>query len=316
MSENISIPSRLQRQNQHLFIGGREIYGVQSIDISYNLGAQPLTHLGNSQTYEFPSAAQTANVSVSMLMVDTDPIQQYTGNYGFNGYVVKTVATPTSDNFSFTSGFLNSYSFRCAVGQIPEISADITAFGNAGFISNGYSAQTDSDFTAISTYSSGLVQKIPSYGTIDVSIDDFATNRLQSFSVSITSDRVPVYGIGSRYPTAVNLTYPLEVIASFRIDKNDYLAYKMNSYPCSPITKNLTLSFSDYQTNTAITSYSFSNMALQGLKYSTDVNGNVGVDFQYRGYINGPAASFPSDLRADTTLFTADDTYLTADYYV
>jgi hypothetical protein len=54
VSTQIQVPSRERRQDQHLFIGGREIYGVQNISSNYSLGATPITYLGMTNTIEMP----------------------------------------------------------------------------------------------------------------------------------------------------------------------------------------------------------------------------------------------------------------------
>lgn len=313
MSSQIVIPSRERREDQHLFIDGREIYGVQQISSNYSLGARPIEYIGATDTVEMPDSQQVASVSVTTLMLDVDPLISYTGNQNFNGYIVNSPSSPSANNFSFTNAYLDSYSVRCGVGQIPEINANFTSYGNAGFIPAGYSSQTDSDFTAISAYTSGINMQIASYGCIEVNLDDFTTNRLQSFQVDIATPRNPLYCIGSRYPYYVDQVYPIQVNASFTIDVNDYLSYRLNSYPCSPITKNLTLAFNEYSSGSNIITYSFSDMRFQGLRYSTDVNSNVSVEYQYRGFIEAPNNAI-DNFRCDTTLITCDDTRFTWDY--
>lgn len=313
MSSQIYIPSRERREDQHLFIGGREIYGIQQFSCDYSLGAIPIEFLGATNTVEMPDSAQTATISLNTLMIELDPLIQYTGNVSFNGYVVNAASDPGSNNFSFTNTYLNSYNVRCGVGQIPEISAELTSYGNAGFLPDSYSSQVDTDFAAISTYASGLNMQIASYGSIEVNLDDFTTNRLQSFQVNISTPRNPIYSLGSRTPYFVDQVYPIEVNASFSIDVNDYLAYRLNDYPTSPLTENLTLSFNEYSSGTNIISYAFNNMRFQGLRYSTDVNSNVSVEYRYRGFIEAPNNAI-DNFRCDTTVITCDDTRFSWDY--
>lgn len=313
MANSIVIPSRERREKQHLFIGGREIYGVQSLTSSYNVGAFPIEYLGMSQTSEYPNSAQMANVSINTLMIERDPFINYTGNTPINGYVVNDASIPGGDNFSFTSAYLTSYNARCAIGQIPEVSVEMLVVGNAGYISEGLSPTTDADFAVISSYASGINQSIASYGTIDVTLDELTTNRLQSFQISIVTPRNPVYELGSRTPYLVDQLYPIEVSANFTIDANDYLAYRLNTYPCSTDVRNLSFNFKNYQTDASIISYSFANMKFQGLKYSTDINSNVSVELNYRGYIEAPNSGI-SSFRCDSTMITADNTNFTADF--
>jgi hypothetical protein len=313
VSNSIVIPSRQRRQDQRFFIGGSEVYGIQSINVNYNLGATSLEHLGMTNTLEFPTQPQIATVSINSLVLNADVFINYTGNTSINGYIVNSSSSPGSENFSFTNAYLTSYSIKCGIGQIPEVSTEFLVLGNAGYFPDGYSVSTDTDFAAIEAYNSTLNPNIASYSTIDVNLDDFTTNRLQSFQVNINTPRNPIYSLGSRTPYLVDQGQPIEVNASFTIDVNDYLAYRLNSYPCSPVSKNLTLTFKNYQTNSTIISYSFNNMRLQGISRSIDVNSNASLEFKYRTYIEPPTSAIPG-FRADCTLVTADTTEFSADY--
>lgn len=311
MSRNIQIPSRERREKQHFFIGGTEVFGVQSLSCSYNAGYQPLEFLGMSQTVDYPNNAQVASISCNSLMLGADSFINYTGDSSFSGYIVADKTTPGGQNFSFTSAYLTSYQVRCSVGQIPEIATEILAVGDAGRLAGD---QYNTDFAAISASTAVLTPQIASYSTIEVSMPEFSTNRLQSFQVSIQSPRNPIYKLGSRTPYLVDLIYPLRVDASFTMDVNDFLSYRLNSFPCSPVSKDIIFAFNEYGSGANVMTYSFSNMRFQGMKYSTEINGSVSVSVEYSTFIEAP---FPlsSSLKADTDLITADTTLFTADYY-
>lgn len=308
MSNQISIPSRERREKQRFFIGGTEVFGIQSLSANYSVGAAPLEYLGMSNTQEFPNGPQVASISINSLMLTADPFISYTGNSSFSGYVVTSAASPGGQNFSFTSAYLTSYQVRCSVGQIPEISTEILAVGDAGRLAGD---QFISDFAAISASTTVLNPQIVSYGTIEVSMDEFTTNRLQSFQLSIQSPRNPVYKLGSRIPLLVDLVYPLDISASFTLDVNDFLAYRLNSYPCAPIIKNIVFAFNEYGSGSNVMTYSFSNMKFQGMKYGIDVNSNVSVSLDFRGQIAPPRVN--EGYRCDTTKFSTDMTLWTID---
>jgi hypothetical protein len=89
-------------------------------------------------------------------------------------------------------------------------------------------------------------------------------------------------------PSAVETIYPIEVNASFQIDKNDYLCSRLRNYPGTPKVQNLNISINDLENGLPFLSYKFNEMMFVGESYSTDVNGNVGVNFNYKTYLQRP----------------------------
>lgn len=314
MSNQIQIPSRERREKQHFFINGSEVFGLQQISINYNIGAQPLEFLGMYQTTEYPNGPQIASISTNSLVLGSDSFINFTGDTSFAGYLVTNASTPGGQNFSFTSAYLTNYNIKCAIGQIPEISTEILAVGNAGYIPVGYSAETDANLTSIAASTATLTPQIASYSTIELNLGEITTNRLQSFQISIQTPRNPIYKLGSRVPYLVDQIYPITVDLAANIEINDYLSSRLNSYPCSVDERDISVSLNDYSSGAAILSYSFTKMRFQGTKRSIDVNSNATIELNWRGYIEAP---FPlsSSLKADTTLLSSDTTLVLASYY-
>lgn len=314
MSSNIVIPSRERREKQHFFINGSEVFGLQQISINYNVGAGSLEFLGMSQTVEYPQQPQIASISCNSLVLGTDYFINYTGDSSFSGYLVTNTTTPGGQNFSFTSAYLTNYSIKCAVGQIPEISTEILAVGNAGYIPVGYSPETDANLTSIAASTATLTPQIASWGTIELNLGEITTNRLQSFQISIQTPRNPIYKLGSRIPYLIDQIYPISIDLAATIDINDFLSSRLNSYPCSVDERDVSVSVNDYSSGAMILSYSFTKMRFQGARRSMDVNSNANIELNWRGYVEAP---FPlsSSLKADSDLIFSDDSIFTADYY-
>lgn len=279
-----SINSNLTREAEHFYLGSNEIPGVQSIDFNYTLGFEKVKSIGKNNNIFLPTGPQQGNVSISLSSVTSDQFYPLTGNYGVNGYLIEDRSN-LANNFSFTSGYLTNYSCNCSIGQIPQIAAQLQTFGNIGRISTSENNDVIRDFSNIPNSTSNLLLKIADPGSLNVSISDLNTNRLQSFNLGLSVSRLAVYSYGSLYPVAVMINYPIEVDLSLTIDKNDYVAKNIRNFPFNDRNDSISLSFNDLQTKQNILNYSFNSMKLVGEAMRVDVNGSVSTTLKYKSYI-------------------------------
>jgi len=282
---------RITRGEQRFFLNETEVNGVQSVQIGYNLGGQPTKFLGGLAGVDnHPVGGVDASARVDMLMMNVgdDPFYQFTGNRGFDGYVIKDSLDMRGDsakdnasyNFSFKSGYLSSYSTSWALGGLPQISADIQIFNKAGRL-------TMHDIpSAIIGQNQTSARAIPDPGAVDITLmDDLSSNRLISYSVSVSCQRSPKFFLGSRYASFINLVSPVVVSCDFQIEVDDYLAYNVDSYPCDTVKKDLTINIKEKSTDNLLRTYAFPNLQLTAENYQVGVNGNAMVNAKYAGYI-------------------------------
>lgn len=283
MINNLINNSRFTREEQHFFINNIEIPGVQSAEIEYRTNSAPLNFIGMTGVSRIPTGPPQGNARVNAILITTDQFLPLTGNYGINGYIFKDLST-TGDNFGFVSGYLTSYASTCSIGQIPQIAADIQVFGNAGRIPSSEAASVVSNFNNIINHTSVLPLKIANPNSIELSLNDFNTNRVQSYSVNINVPREPNYILGQRYPESVNINYPIEFLVDFTIDYNDYIAKNSFNFPLNERNENITITLKDLETNENITNYGFSGMQLISERYAAGVDGSVKLTMQYQGF--------------------------------
>ena len=282
---------RITRGEQRFFLNETEVNGVQSVQIGYNLGGQPTKFLGGLAGVDnHPVGGVDASARVDMLMMNIgdDPFYQFTGNRGFDGYVIKdsldmrgeSAKTNASYNFSFQSGYLTSYSTSWALGGLPQISADIQIFNKAGRL------PMDDIPSAIIGQNQTSARAIPDPGAVDITLmDDLSSNRLMSYSISVGCQRSPKFFLGSRYASFINLVSPVVVSCDFQIEVDDYLAYNVDSYPCNTVKKDLTVNIKEKNTDNLLRTYAFPNLQLSSETYQAGVNGNAIVNAKYAGYI-------------------------------
>lgn len=183
-TNNFISNSNITREEQHFFINSTEIPGVQSIEASYELNSIPIKHIGMTGVQCIPIGPQQGVFNVNASLITDDQFIGLTGIHGVNGYVFKNI-TNTGENFGFTSGYLTSYASTCSIGQIPSIAAQFLVVGNIGKIESSEASSVVSNFNLIRTATSILPLKIADPGSMTISISDFNTNRVQSYTLNI-----------------------------------------------------------------------------------------------------------------------------------
>ena len=300
-------PLRLRRENQRFFLSSTEVRGTQSVQMSYAVPSTPLKHIGQTGIYpEIANGPYIGQFSTSTLYVSNDPYISYTGDYVANGYLHETeegkaTSVDTLD-LAFTSGVLSNYSFSCSIGQIPQISADFDIFGNMGPLTslnanskqfnNEISAQTAT--TQNSSNGKDFTLQIADPRSLQISMDDFESNRLNSFSINISVNRRPVYGLGEKTPIKICRDFPIAVECSFQIDldahdlrsKTGYEHKVLRDFPCSPHTENLTLQLFDHNTDGLLQTYSFTDLLLVSQSQGANIEGNAVSTLTYRALID------------------------------
>lgn len=289
--DNLIQAGRVSRERSRFFLNGVEVPGVQSTQTQYQINLTPLKYLGMDCLATYPKGIQSANFQLSHLVISDDVFLQFTGNGGFNGYLLKDSGN-LADNFSFTSGYLTSYSSKCSIGQIPEISVSVVALGNAGRISSGESLKTLQEFQGMKFAPLSFPLKVAGPNNIQINLDDFNTNRVLSYNLDVNVQRNPIYSLGNRFPVDVQINWPIEVVCGFRIDVNDYKAHSMRDFPCLPIVKDLTVSLLEYSGSNTVISYNFKDAFLVGESYETNVNENsIIANLTYKTFITRPVGA-------------------------
>lgn len=283
MINEYNILDRYRRENQYVFLNSGQIPGIQSVSVENDFGAAPVTFIGVNYVNLAPNQAQEGRIRIDRLIIDgTDHFKPFTGSSGFNLYVLKDQHNPV-DNYGFTSGYINNYSTKCSLGQVPRTEVGIVSFGNLGKIPSGESADTSGQFINIQTSSEVTNFKMPGPGSVSLSLNgDFTTNRLLAYNLNMVIDRKPVYALGSRYPISVQTNYPIDVTANFTFDLANYSGYTIRDFPGSPKTGNLILLVNNFNDGSLIQDFRFSGVTLVNESYVSDIDGNTTINAKYR----------------------------------
>jgi hypothetical protein len=275
----------LNKEDQQVFLGSGQVFGVQSVTSQYQIPEIPLEFIGLYDSIPIPQGPQVGQITFEALAVDTDPFIKCIQSGSFNGYVLQDTGN-IKDNHSFTSGYLKSYSNSCNLGEIPKIQAIFDVVGNLGEIQTW-----PDDATEELNYIRKIPKQSPSYNisaatTVEIVLDDFETNLVSNYVVSIELPRKNYYSIGSREPREVRVDFPVLATCTFTIQVNDYSGNTMRAYPCKQKLKNIDIKLKNHKTDDLLTQFSFKNATLVGEAYQVNIEDNVKIQATYRSYIS------------------------------
>ena len=149
---------------------------------------------------------------------------------------------------------------------------------------NKYLQKSDYElFSEVIVYSEEL--KIAGYNSIDISLDEFSTNRVNSYSLDIGAPRTPIYAFNDRTPSEVISNSPLSVSLNFNIEPDDYKIKNMRFVPEETVFRNVRVRVNKNNSTEEIQDYFFKNLLLVSEQYSADNNGNVGIQMSLQGTI-------------------------------
>lgn len=290
MGNTIIDLQNITRESQRFFIDSNEIPGIQTLQIQYDINASTLKFLGGNNPIEIPKGPQVGKASCSTFLISDDTLLSYTGDIGFNGYLIKNTNDFTN-NFYFNSGYMTYYHSQCSIGQIPTVDANFDILGDVGYLriyetsSFLNSDKIANDLNNIMTVTPTGKLKIPSYSNVNISLDGISSSRVLNYDLSINIPRNPIYALGSRYPIAVKINYPIEVSCNFRIELGEYNANQLNNFPLNQNRRNLNINISDFYTNNQILNYSFNQLLLLSENYISNSEGNVILEAKYQKLI-------------------------------
>jgi hypothetical protein len=307
---------KIEKDRQYVYLNSLRLKGVQNVSTSYQKNISIVDYFGNNEIAQLPNGEPNGQCTINSLYLTSDPFIAYTGDMGSNFYLLRSSDSIEYD-FSFTSGYMISYSQQCGIGEIPSISTVWQAFGNIGNLSQyNYSLSTEDsdplitedeyniiidnisiseredsqyldDLNSIITGNeSSLADNIVGYNSIGLSIDDFNTNRVSQYSFSIQSQRNPKYKLGQIRPNYVLPIRPVQIDINLEYEIDRYELDSLRQDPCNPTSKDITITAKNYKTKNTILSYSFSDMKLIGESYSSNTESYVTVSATYRTFLN------------------------------
>ena len=281
--------SRIRAENQFAFLGTGLLFGLNSIQIQNNLGATPIKYIGvgGRGLNQFPNQAQYTDLSINSNFIHEDIFIQQTGLSPINFFIFQDKNNLNSC-YSLLSGYMSSYSARYSPNQVPQINSSFRFYNNVGNLPqqsmDAYaSGQIDS---IISTSNTSFNNMVADSNYINLTLDEYNTNRVIDYTFSININRLPIYNIGSRFPKKIETIFPINVSCniSFEADK-DFVDVVTTDFPSNKKQQLINLNVYSNKTNKIIGTYSFKNMTLVSNDRGLASDGNLIINRQYVGQL-------------------------------
>lgn len=248
------------------FIDGKQIIGVESIDINYSNSASVNKILGSTKGLTTIGSTAQQKISVTRNLLYNDTILSYTGALNISGGIDYNDAS-----YRFNSGYLDEYMVSCAVGSIPKVTTNITVYDEM---------KTGIKFTNSNSTPTIL---IPNQGSISVTCDNSTTNRVIGFDYAVKSFRKPIYTIGSLLPSEIISLPILEYASSIQIDVDE--AFLQSGLSFLRNRENKSVSFAiNGRTGSLIQALTIPNASLVSESLSSTADGGVKLTLNYIGH--------------------------------
>ena len=281
--------SRIRAENQLVFLNTGQIIGIQDLSINNNFGNYPIRYIGIGSS-PFPQSVnqpQYADVDINSDLINQDYFINLTGKNCFNMFILKN-QQDIIDNYCLISGYLNSYSMKYTINQIPQITTSIRFYNGAGNTNTG---KLDSNsFNQLAGITGNLYTTsgtlVGLSNLVNLTLNEYNTNRVLDLTLKLDVNRIPIYNIGSRFPQRVDIIYPIDVTVdlTFEADIN-YDDIQLTDFPFNEQKQNVTISIYGNSDDQFINTYQFNNLTLINQKNSQRVDGNLNITREYVGQI-------------------------------
>jgi hypothetical protein len=255
--------------DQKLVINQQEISGVTDFNGDFEIPYENVDLLGGNFAAEIQGEL-SRNISFSRFLNQSDSLRYLTGEAFCSGFVSYKVFS-----FGFQSVYLTSYNASCAVGDIANITTELTVYGNIG---GGL------DHTILPSTNSDNIY-VANYGNIFVSASQGQTNRITSFDYSVSCERIPIFTLGSFNPADVFLKKPLVIDLNLTIEIDDYESQDIQTLLCTPEIQNITIDLKNCDNSVIIESFYAPNARLISNSYSADTENAATIELTFRSFL-------------------------------
>ena len=157
---------------EHIIVNGTLLSGIQNISFSQNVQEQVVSYLGNDFGGTTINGPTVVTAAIDKILLNQDFITGLTGLNNISGQF------EYGDNLAnFSQTVLNGYAVSASIGEIPQISFDLSIYGSIS------GAETSIKSTALNdnTFETFSQEKLI------VTYDKGVTNPIQSFNFSCFS---------------------------------------------------------------------------------------------------------------------------------
>ena len=205
---------------------------------------------------------------------------------GQSGYFYLNAAAPSSYEFTtqavIQTGTKQIYKYQ-------ENPCYYFKTGDTIFFSGNYVTGITSINNSFSTGHTGYLYRKQTYPIVSskgikLDIGDARNNNLIQASINYSFPRLPIYDIGSEYPSAVYPVTPTDVYCTLDFEPTSYEIYKQSNWPETPKRNNLNFRLFDIS-GAYVDNIDLSNMELVSEKSSVSADGSLRISAEYKKYL-------------------------------
>jgi len=264
--------ARISKQNQHLYINNTGIVGIQNFNANYASPIEIVKSLGMESVTYHNNSNVTAEITINKLLIDNDPFINFIDyDNTFSGHV-----DYKSRYFAFNSGVLTNYRLGCSIGEIPQLSVTINTLGEFG------SGVAKPNTTSLQQPEIDITD----YSNIEIDLDDFQFNRLQSFNLNITSNKNIIYAIGNSYPVDIKIIPPIIVELEFGIKPDDYNLKNIRDLLCKYKVDSFSIRFNKFKDpSQELFRFTFNEALFMGETFGGSADSSSDVIIRYHAFL-------------------------------
>jgi|TARA_R110002020_G_scaffold137159_15_gene306009 hypothetical protein len=262
--------------DSRFFVSGQELSGIQSLNISYANSASVINPLGFANGVTTIGGPTKQTVSLGRYLIYEDPFFPPVGE-GYTGNSPLTGSIHYGDvSYGFQSGYLDNYSLKCAVGQVPQVNTTFSVYDEmrTGYSASGSVAHPDIE--------------VPSQGSITATCNNSTTNRVIGFDYSLKCNRKAYYTIGSETAREVKVINPMQITASVQIDVDD--AFMESGYSflgTGKESRTVVFQVKSRDGNNILWGSAVPNACLVGENLTASADGSLTLQLDYMGHSAG-----------------------------
>ena len=254
---------------EHIIVNGTLLSGIQNVSFSQNVQEQPVSYLGNDFGGTIINGPTVVTSAIDKILLNQDFITGLTGLTNITGQFEYG-----SNLADFSQAVVNSYAVSASIGQLPQISFDLSIYGSisGAAISARPAASNDNSFETISQEK------------LIVTYDKGPTNPVQSFNFSETFNVQTIYGVGQNTPSHISIVGPVICEASISVEVEDYEFEETFSFLSGSKNRSRNIKLQISGDSSILNTFEVSNASLISEDIAAGVGDTIIANFSYRGY--------------------------------
>ena len=254
---------------EYIIINGTELQGIENVSFQQNVNESPISMLGNDFAGKTIEAPTQVTASIYKYLLNNDFVTTLTGLTNISGQF------EYGDNLlDFSQATINGYAVSTAVGDLPQISFDLSIYGSL--------SGSNTSIRPLASAESGI-ENVSQSGLI-VTFDKHQTNAVQSFTFSESFNIQPTYGLGQKTPADISIVGPILQEVNISIEVENYEIEETFSFLSGSKDRNRNIELKISGDSGVLNTFSLSNGCMVSENITAGSSDTMLAQLNYRGY--------------------------------